>query len=520
MEESPFDGLGELGYGLAVLAGFVLFGVWLLRLVWRLIRVGLPPPLPKGMPGGFLDTVLYRWTPQDDLTLRGMLDGGILILGRPGSGKSSSSSYQLLKAAAAYPLSGGLILAASSGDLALCEKIFAGEKDRLIVFDERTHYRFNAISYILERGGSTKDILAAIYAIAESIGRSGGKAGGDEGSFFDTNARRVMENAIVIVKHATGGVKMFDLVTFINEAASSLAEFQSKAFEATTHHAYLQAAYEKEKSETEEYDVEQAGEFFAKELPRMADRTRTSVLAVVLNTLHVFNSGVNRQLFSTTTNISPKWMDMGAWIFVDQPISRCGVEGAFALGLWKFMAEWHVLRRDTNVDNPPCFIHADEMHRTVNAFDSLFLGECRKFGGCMIACTQSKASFYANMGGEAAEAKVDALLNNFTHKIIHALGDIKTASWASELVGSRMQLNMGGSEHTPESLFGALQGLGVWSGSINEQMRPIVEPKQFMHGLRTGGRHNGFLCDAVVIRSGEPFASNGENHLFLSFSQR
>jgi len=36
--------------------------------------------------------------------------------------------------------------------------------------------------------------------------------------------------------------------------------------------------------------------------------------------------------------------------------------------------------------------------------------------------------------------------------------------------------------------------------------------------MRTGGAANDLLCDAFVIRSGEPFAS-GQNWLATSFSQ-
>ena len=40
-----------------------------------------------------------------------------------------------------------------------------------------------------------------------------------------------------------------------------------------------------------------------------------------------------------------------------------------------------------------------------------------------------------------------------------------------------------------------------------------------MHGLKTGGQRNGFICDAVLTKSGEPFSS-GENFMHVSFSQR
>ena len=65
----------------------------------------------------------------------------------------------------------------------------------------------------------------------------------------------------------------------------------------------------------------------------------------------------------------------------------------------------------------------------------------------------------------------------------------------------------------------AWRGKGVWSGSLSSHVRPLVEARHFMHGFRTGGRNNDFLCDAVVIRSGEPFA-NGSNFLWVPFSQK
>ena len=241
---------------------------------------------------------------------------------------------------------------------------------------------------------------------------------------------------------------------------------------------------------------------------------------MVMNVLHIFNSGQNRLLFATDTTISPKLLDEGRFLFIDTPISRCGVEGAFSLGVWKFICQWNALRRDSRVENPPLIIHADEFHNTINAFDTRFLGECRKFSACMIACTQSKASFYANMGGPESESQVDALLNNFSHKIIHALGDVRSAEWCSSLVGSESRLNLSGSEQPTASLFDAWMGLGGgWSAGFSEHIRPALEPRRFMHGHRTGRARNGFLCDAYVIRSGEAF-SCGENYLFISFSQK
>jgi hypothetical protein len=506
--ESPLVTLLAMGF-------FVLTAVYVVTMTARALA---GPGGRQAAAAGALDWVLLRWTPHDPLTLRDVLNGGVVILGRPGSGKSSSSSETLLQACVDHPRSGGLILAAAPDDLVRVRRIFAGHPGRLVIFDDSGRHRFNVLDYVLKRGGSTKDILAAINAIAETVGRGGGHGDGEDGGFFAQGGQRIIENAIIVVKHATGQVSPADLLQFINTAASSLDEVHSDDFKKTFHYQCIKAAYDKDKSRVEQFDYELARAFFTLELPKMADRTRASLIAVCMNILHMFNTGLNRQLFATDTTTSPELMDEAKWIFVNMPISRCGEEGAFALGVWKWATEWHVMRRDSGQDNPPLIIHADEFHIIINKYDTRFLGECRKFSGCMIACTQSKASFLANMRGEASEAQVDALLNNFSHKIIHALGDVDTAGWASELVGEEVQYTYGGSERSPESMAESLAGHNVWSGNIGEDKRPIIFPREFMYGLRTGGRENNYRCDAVVIRSGQLF-SNGQGFLKLAFKQ-
>ena len=54
--------------------------------------------------------------------------------------------------------------------------------------------------------------------------------------------------------------------------------------------------------------------------------------------------------------------------------------------------------------------------------------------------------------------------------------------------------------------------------SSNEHTEEIVQPREFMHGLRTGGPPD-FVADAIVIKSGEPFSWGG-NYLKVAFSQR
>jgi hypothetical protein len=69
-------------------------------------------------------------------------------------------------------------------------------------------------------------------------------------------------------------------------------------------------------------------------------------------------------------------------------------------------------------------------------------------------------------------------------------------------------------------LYDELLGNGTgFHGSFSETYEQVLQDQAFMSGLRTGGPDNGFLADAWVLKSGEPFA-DGRNHLFATFNQK
>ena len=230
---------------LACVAVTLFVAFWFIRGVRRLLFGG--HRAGGGWRGSVLDSVLMWWTKRDAFTLRDLLNGGLVIMGRPGSGKSSSSFFAILHACVKCLRSGGLILAASPSDRPMVEFIFSWCRDRLVIFDERSTHRFNVFDYILACGGSTKDLLAAIYAIVETIGRTGqnGGVGGEDGSFFSQSARRLIEYAIVVLKHVPGSLTPSKMIEFINGAASSLAEMHSEEFAATFHYQCLKTAHER-----------------------------------------------------------------------------------------------------------------------------------------------------------------------------------------------------------------------------------------------------------------------------------
>jgi hypothetical protein len=469
-----------------------------------------------------LDRVLLHWDEENAFTLRDLLAGGVAIFGRTGSGKTSSSGKALARAVVGVPGSGGLIIAAKPGeDRAMWQRIFrdAGRADDLLIFSPDHPLRFNLLDFEMRQGGHTRNITRCITTIAESL-RAADTDNRESSDFWQKEQERVIFNAVEIVKLATGRVSAPDLHRFISGAAMSPQQFLAEEWLAGFHNQCLKAAWGKPKSPMQQHDFDLAKEYWLGEFPNMADKTRSSILVGVLGVLHCFNVGLVRELVSTTTNVTPEAMFRGKWVLIDMPASEYGDVGSFVTGAWKYLTQKAILRRVADEATPPVVIWADEAQQTVTSFDAHFLAQCRSHHGCMVYLSQSLPGYVRAVGGEQAKPAVDALLASFSTRVFHALGDLETAHWASGLVGKSLQTFHGGSVAPTEGgLYGELTGPSRVTSNFSRHFESTLQPNAFLHGLRTGGPGSGYVCDAFVIRSGEPFA-NGENWLKTSFSQK
>lgn len=473
-----------------------------------------------GMVKDALDAVLLHWTDTDAFTVRDLLNGGVAIFGRTGSGKTSSSGKALARAVVRNGSSGGLILAAKPEDAGMWQAIFAeaGRSDDLLLFSPEHPLRFNFISYEMQAGGGhTRNITRCITTIGETLRSSDSKAS-ENADFWEAEQYRLLHNAVEIMKQATGRVTAPDLQKFISGAAMSPQQINSDGWRAGFHNQCIGDAYLKRKGATEQHDFELAKDYWLAEFPNTADKTRSSIMTGVMGILHVFNTGVVRELVSTTTTISPDDMLSGKWVLVDMAPAEWGDIGKFVSAGWKYLTQKAVLRRHAGEGDAINVIWCDEAQQFVNSHDAHYLAQCRSHKGCMIFLTQSLHSYYSALKGETGRHQADALLTNFHHKLFHALGDEQTAAWASGLIGKELRTFVGGSLAPQESLFDELMGKSNYTGNFNQHYEKVLQDNVFMNGLRTGGKANGLLCDCIVIRSGEPFTS-GQNWAWVTFSQ-
>ena len=121
---------------------------------------------------------------------------------------------------------------------------------------------------------------------------------------------------------------------------------------------------------------------------------------------------------------------------------------------------------------------------------------------------------------DRGKSQAEVLLGCFSTKVLHAIGDSGTAEWASNILGKEVKIhhstNTSGDERSTGS---EIMGQAGMSFGSSEHVEAVLEPKSFMHGLRTGGKNNGYMADAIIIRTGEPF-SDGNSWMFRAFTQR
>jgi hypothetical protein len=466
-----------------------------------------------------LEQELFHWDERNPYRARDLLNGGCLILGRAGSGKTSSSGRTLMQAVVGNPQSGGLILAAKPEDANDVEAIFrkAGRLNDLIVFDAEGDRRCN----FLGCAGSPRDVVQFITTLSEVMKRGDGNgSGGDNSRFYEQQEERTFYNTVAALQAAGEPLAAPRLHEFIMTAAGNPEELNKREWQAKYHSAVLERGFKAKKTALESHDFTLCMDFWLHEWPTMMDvKTRGNILAGVQGTLHTMNTGIVREMVSGETNVSPADILAGKWVLVNFPPSKWGHAGLLISAGWKQLVELAILEQKAKDDSPFVVIWCDEFSQFCTKFDANYICQARRHRGALCVLLQSVASIYAAMPGDAGKHQADALLANFSHVIIHA-SDPVTAKWASSKLGKKKEILYGGSSSPPGdgTVWDDLYGNSRFNGSFSEHYEQVLQDQEFMVG-RTGGPANGYLADAVVLKSGEPFSS-GKNYLKTTFDQR
>jgi len=467
-----------------------------------------------------LDKALLHWTEYDPFRVRDLLNGGCLILGRTGSGKTSSSGRQLMQAIVDNRNSGGLILAAKPEDVGDIKAVFekAGRLNDLIVFSAESGLGFNLLGYLGHE--DPRNIVKCLMTIGKAMEREGGND--HKHAFYETLYKRYLENDVIALKAAGEPITADRILSFLMSAATSKAQQENQQWQDNSYHNRMMeqaAANVMTGSPLVQHDFKLSAEFWVREYPLMDGEVRSNGLAGVMNILHTFNQGIVRQMVSSHTNCSPDDILKGKWVVVDFPPSTWGEVGSFICAGWKYLTQMAILKRQATEQDAFCVIWVDEAHQFVSDTDAYFIAQCRSHKGALIYLSQSVSSFYAALKGDGGKAQADALLANFSHVIVH-VSDAETAKWASSKLGKRREMMFSGSNSPGKetTLLDQMFGQNQMSMSFSVRYEDVLQTEAFLVG-RTGGPDNNLLADAIALKSGEPF-SNGMNYLRVVFSQR
>jgi hypothetical protein len=470
----------------------------------------------SSLAAGLLGQVLFWWTPRDPFTVRDLLNGGCLILGRAGSGKTSSSGRTLMQAIVSNRRSGGLLIAAKPEDAEDVAAVFrrAGRKD-LVVFDADSQWRFNFLDYVGR--GEPRNVVQCLMMIGQTL-RRGAARGGNDAAFWESMYERFLYNTVAALQAVAEPISADRILRFLMTAATSAAQQSDASWQKGYHNQVMLRADKTPKTKLVQHDWVLCRDFWVLEYPAMADKTRSSALAGVMNILHTFNTGLVREMVAGETNVTPDYILNGGWVLVNFPPSL-GATHAFISTGWQYLTQLAILKRKATEASPFCVIWCDEAHQTVTSYDSSFIAQCRSHKGCLLYLTQSVSSFYSAMKGETGRHQADALLANFSHAIVHACDPV-TAKWASAKLGREKEILCSGgfSPQADRTIYDELFGQNNYHGNFSEHYEQPLQDQEWMVG-RTGGPGNGFVADAIVVRSGEPFA-DGKSYLRVVFSQR
>jgi len=442
-----------------------------------------------------------------------------LILGATGAGKTSGSGKSIamsfLKAGF-----GGLVLTAKPDEtenwLNYCDQ--AGRRESVIRFSPDGPYRFNFLDYEQRRegGGETENIISMFFSVLEVVERQSGGREPDE--YWQRTSKQILRNAVELLMLAEERLSCRAIKRVIQTAPTELDDLRDEDWKADSFcWACAQGARDKVANDpSKQGDLEIALEYWMEEYIRIPEKTRETIVSIILSMMDVFMRGSLRKLFSEETNVLPELCERGAIILLDLPVKTHKEIGLYGQLIFKFLWQQAMERRSFSDNDRPVFLWADESQFFANSHDAMFLTTARSARACTVYLTQNLPNYYAMMGGgDRAKDLTQSFLGNFQTKIWHQNTCSVTNNWASETVAKTWQdlesqsYNSGGKDG---------KGGGFTFGQ-SSQMEFDLPPREFTT-LAKGGPRYDLKVEGIVSIGGRVFQANGKPYMKVAFNQQ
>jgi hypothetical protein len=478
-----------------------------------------------------LDQPLLRWSDRDAFTIRAACEG-VVSLGSVGSGKTSAVGRSLATAYLSEGQFGFVVLCAKVDEvdwwLSLAHD--AGRSDDVVLFDhpDRSPLRFNFLDYEATRqgpgAGLCENVVTILSGVNDILDMQRGSGGGDNDRFWRANDRMLLRNTVELCLLSNTPLTVDNLRQIVLSAPTSPEQTGSPTWrERAFCWKCLVAADGRAKSPRERHDLGVVADYFLKVFPETSEKTRSIFVASFGATTDLLSRGILRELFCTTTNITPECLAAGKILIVALPLREFGEAGKIAATLWKQAFMRWVERRDIRKSPRPVCLWMDEAAQLVTPGDMLFATSCRSARAALVMMGHNIGSFHVALGGgEKGRAETDGLFGAMNTKIFCANSDFETCTWAANLIGKAAKLFINaGQSYQPQDWLGAMTGMGhepSTNSGMSEQMDYLVAPSEFA-ALATGGPANRGRVETIVHQSGRSFATTATNWMRVAFQQ-
>lgn len=499
-----------------------------------------------------VDLPLLNFSGGYPLTIKDSFEGN-LILGGIGAGKTSASGrlYAINMLRLRYA---GLVLTAKPDEADLWRQ-YARETNRendLIIVEPGGEHFFNFLQYECTQTQKGVSLRQNIVSLLETVINSGqdSHSGAEDGRFWNSALKMVLSSVTTLCLSAYGTVTVQDLYDIAmcapketegpNQVQAQTQDPKEKPADDPFKKAKDEAQKRVEakvnsflakfpKDVVEDLEkrgmtdafalkhvpnyraLKQANQFFARSYKKVSPKTRSTIEFLVVGFLYQLLSEPFYSLFcSNPSTFTPETcLEEGKIVVLNLPTKLhhdAGRDVQIAIK-YCFQRVWE--KRDTTLNNRPAFIFADESPIFLHALDADFQATARSSMIATVYLAQNLPGYFANMGGEKSIYKVKQFLGTLATKIFHANADADTNKYASELIGQDYR-----SENTEGMNWGG-PAVTFNRGNV-DRLQDIVRPEEFF-SLKTGGKRNDYIVEAIIHRQGAPF--KGKSHKKIQFKQ-
>ena len=417
----------------------------------------------------------------------------ILITGRPGAGKTSAFLKRIMLE----------LIAQGAFCMGCCVK--PDEADRLarllpkrtIRFSPTSGHIFNPLTYTMARKGARH--LATFHDdLTEVLTRS---TNDHTESFWKSGVTDLLMAAfelsyLVRGEHAT----YRDCLDIIMNVPVNPEHAASEMFRMNPCGQFLEQGLAKNSNLTMPI-----ADFLLKRLPCVGDKARGAFVTQAATSLQPFVTPPLCQALNGKSTLTPSMM-VGGYTILDFDSLTHGINGlAYQLMCSWFAMEEVLARRSWK---RPFILLRDEFPELAHRRCKTAFAAGRSQGFIGLSALQTLPAFENSLGGGIeAQTLAKSLWGLHTHRVYCNNSCHITNEFAAESIGKERKMFFGGSNSPDPGQNAWYDVLGVGqrpSFSFNQQFHYRVDPLEFTR-LRTGGKANDYLVDAIITRGTNDF---------------